>query len=551
MVEHLTFNQVVRGSNPRTLTFLLKESEKNLILFLYLQENRIHRLESKVGILYNKLRELSESDFYPFHMPGHKRHKDITEADLPYELDITEIDGFDDLHHAEDILLEEQRKAADIFHADESHYLVNGSTVGLLSSILGVTEPGDTILIARNCHKSVYNAIYINQLNPIYIYPSNDRNLEYENINGEILSCDIKCMLEKNPEVRAVVVTSPTYEGVVSNIQEIANIVHANNIPLIVDEAHGSHLGFHKVFPNNSNVCGADLVIQSLHKTLPSMTQTAILHINGNIVDREKVRNYLHMLQSSSPSYVLMASMSECVALLKQKGNELFNSYVNELMKVRNKLKLLSNLKLVETHRYDISKIVIYSNENTLLDGQKLTGKLLYNLLRDEYKIQCEMSSMSYVVLMTSVADTKYGFRRLVQALEQIDRKLIIDTEKNVQEEENDQIKEQNTIQCRNEIYCNSRQVDSYRKEYGEVVVTWEKAEGRVSAEYAYVYPPGIPLIVPGEIISHETVESILHYERCGFKIEGTIDQNNIHVIEMNLPDGSIHANENEIYSDK
>ena len=279
-----------------------------------------------MATIYEKLKAYSDSDYYGFHMPGHKRNKNVTGAELPYEIDITEIEGFDDLHHAEGILKELQNYAAKVFHADETHYLVNGSTVGLLSAVMGCTERGGKILTVRNCHKSVYNAIYMNELEPVYIYPQFDTE---QDLNGEIKVEELKEILasDQDRKIQAVVITSPTYDGVVSDVEAIAEAVHEYNLPLIVDEAHGAHFGFHTYFPENSNVKGADLVIHSLHKTLPSLTQTALLHMNQTdgkwLFDCERVRMYLHMLQSSSPSYVLMASIDECVHILEEKREEI------------------------------------------------------------------------------------------------------------------------------------------------------------------------------------------------------------------------------------
>ena len=200
----------------------------------------------KTEYLDEKLLAYSQTDAYPFHMPGHKRNKALLGIELPYDLDITEIDGFDDLHHADGILKEEQERAARVFGAEESHFLVNGSTAGILSAVMGCTERGGRILMARNCHKSVYNAVYMNELRPVYIYPEFS---EETDLNGEIHVDQVKKLLEEHKDVQAVVIVSPTYEGVVSDIEAIAEIVHEYKIPLIVDEAHGAHFGFHSYFP--------------------------------------------------------------------------------------------------------------------------------------------------------------------------------------------------------------------------------------------------------------------------------------------------------------
>ena len=184
--------------------------------------------------IFDKLKNYSDSDYYAFHMPGHKRNLDLMDGTSPYRIDITEIDGFDDLHHAEGILRDAQERAARVYHADETHFLVNGSTVGILSAILGTTEKGDSILVARNCHKSVYHAIYLNELDPVYLYPKFDTE---QGLSTEIDAADVQKALEEHPKICAVMIVSPTYDGVVSDIEKIAEIVHAKGCPLIVDEA--------------------------------------------------------------------------------------------------------------------------------------------------------------------------------------------------------------------------------------------------------------------------------------------------------------------------
>ena len=187
-----------------------------------------------MATIYEKLKAYSDSDYYGFHMPGHKRKMHMSWDANPYTVDITEIEGFDDLHHAEGILKEAQERAARIYHADETHFLVNGSTVGILSAIAGVTNKGDQILVARNCHKSVYHAIYMNELNPVYLYPRFDSELQ---LNIEISAEDVRRALNRYPQIRAVMIVSPTYDGIVSDVVEIAKAAHEKGLPLIVDEA--------------------------------------------------------------------------------------------------------------------------------------------------------------------------------------------------------------------------------------------------------------------------------------------------------------------------
>ena len=485
--------------------------------------------------LYKKLKDYASSGYYGFHMPGHKRNGSVTGADLPYEIDITEIEGFDDLHHADGLLKQAQEKAASVYHAGETHYLINGSTVGILSAVLGCTRRGGKILMARNCHRSVYNAVLLNELEPVYLYPELLAGTE---LNAQILPEKADRLLEENPDIKVAVITSPSYDGVVSDIRSIADIVHRRGGILILDEAHGAHFGFHPAFPENGNVLGADVVIHSLHKTLPSLTQTALLHMNGQAVDRKRVRRYLHMLQSSSPSYVLMAGIDECVRFLEERGEDMFGSYVQLLRQTRERLRDLRYLKLVDTDHYDISKLVISAAGCVTREKgeiKKFTGKDLYNILNEKYLLQVEMAAASYVVAMTSPADTDEGMERLVSALTEIDGKLA----KNIKGERNDAYLPGRAEQRRTaaapegeqiytptqaeapeneQIYTPAQAEELENAEY----ISLSECAGRVVLEYAYIYPPGIPLTVPGEKVSAETAKQLKQYEAAGFRVEGT-----------------------------
>ena len=462
--------------------------------------------------LYDKLIEYNKSDYYGFHMPGHKRNEKMFGTRLPYGIDITEIDGFDDLHHAETLIKDQEERAAHLYKAEETHFLVNGSTVGILSAILGVTNRGDKILVARNCHKSVYNAMELNGLRPIYIYPEYEKDLQ---INGEVSGEKIEILLNENPDVKAVMIVSPTYDGVLSNVEKIAQIVHKRGIPLIVDEAHGAHFGFHPYFPENSNVKGADIVIHSVHKTLPSLTQTALIHINGEIVDREKVRKYLHMLQSSSPSYILMASIDRCMELLESEGDTLFELYVQRIDVLRTELQGLKHLEILQTEQFDRSKFLI-SVKKTGITSKKLADILLHT-----YHLQMEMTGGTYVLAMTALGDTKEGFERLKRALFEIDQSLSDEKQEDHLPVELPKLP----------LVCTNEEIE--RKKCGnEELILWKASIGRISTEYAYVYPPGIPLIVPGEQITQEAIQVLALYAELGFSVEGIKVENYIGVLK-------------------
>ena len=247
-----------------------------------------------------------------------------------YGLDITEIDGFDNLHQTVGILKREQEKAARLYGAEQTYFLVNGSTGGILSAIGAVTEKGGRLLMGRNCHKSVYHGAYLQELEVSYLYPE---LLEYGmtgttavagtgngtitgTIAGAVVPESVEEKLRKEPDIGAVLITSPTYEGVVSDVRKIAAIAHRYGKPLVVDEAHGAHFSLSSYFPESAVHQNADLVIQSLHKTLPALTQTGVLHVSGERTDDNRVEEMLRIFQTSSPSYVLMAGIDRCVRLL-------------------------------------------------------------------------------------------------------------------------------------------------------------------------------------------------------------------------------------------
>ncbi len=253
----------------------------------------------KTEYLDEKLLAYSQTDAYPFHMPGHKRQSMgnwTGEA-----IDITEITGFDNLHHAEGILQEAQCRAAETFGADETFFLINGSTAGLLSAICGTVRRGGRLLMARNCHKAVYHAVYLMELKTAYLYPE---QTDF-GIQGSISPEQVRDMLEQYPDTEAVLLTSPTYDGVVSDIAAIAALAHEKGVPLIVDEAHGAHFGFSQGFPQKALAFGADLCIESVHKTLPAYTQSALLHYPKNPwIALERVQQALGIYQTTShPRY--------------------------------------------------------------------------------------------------------------------------------------------------------------------------------------------------------------------------------------------------------
>jgi len=463
--------------------------------------------------ILNKLNEYNQSGVYPFHMPGHKRMFSAGTLSELYGLDITEIDGFDDLHNPEGIILDSMKKASELYQADETFFLVNGSTAGILSAISATLEIGQTILIARNSHKSAYNGLYLRNARPVYIYPS---YLEKYGIWGSIDPKEIEILLMQNPECKAVFITSPTYEGIISDVRSIAEIVHKYGIPLIVDEAHGAHLGISTNFPDSAIHLGADIVIQSLHKTMPSPTQTALLHINGNIVEKKKISKFLNIFQTSSPSYLLIAGIDEAIAYVTLNKEQLFNTLKRNIYYFVEKCKDLVWFELMEKQGdmalsmfdQDPAKIVIFSKI------KQFTGTELMEILAKDYGLQLEMAGINYVVGITSIMDKKEGFDKLYLALKEIEKKLI---EKQVS----------NSNDNRN-YYTNHTKLKYLPAEveiFTHEKVSISNATLKIAAEYIYLYPPGTPILVPGEIIDERTVELLKEYKKKGFTIKGIYNE--------------------------
>ncbi|KIR02360.1 Arginine decarboxylase [Lachnospiraceae bacterium TWA4] len=375
---------------------------------------KLFDLEDNSKGIYKKLIDYSASDYYPFHMPGHKRCG--MEFVNPYEIDITEIDGFDDLHHpdSEGLLFKAQEEARNIYHSKASFYLVNGSTSGILSAICASVDKGEKILIAKNCHRSAYHGVYLREIETTYLLPE---WLDEWECFGSVNPKEVKKALDKDQSIKAVVIVSPTYEGIVSDILEISTICHKYGVCLIVDEAHGAHFNFSKEGPISALNLGADLVIQSLHKTLPSFTQTAILHVGSDLIDLAKVQFYLDIFQTSSPSYLLMAGIQECIRYMDKEGRNKLEIYYKNLKKLREQIVKLQNFELLfypSKEFYDCSKIVLKCKGN---------ARELYNDLLNRYHLQPEMSTDNHIILMTTLNDTDEGFNRLIHALQELNNK--------------------------------------------------------------------------------------------------------------------------------
>ena len=447
-------------------------------------------------MLEQELLNYTKSNVYPFHMPGHKR-QGCFGAD-PNQVDITEIHGFDNLHEPEGLLLDMMKKAARLYGSRKSFLLVNGSTVGNLAAIYSVTHQGGTIIMGRNCHKSVYHGAQLRQLKICYTNPK-------VSSEGVILGTPMEeyCRaIEECPDAEAIVVTSPTYEGMVEPLNEIVKLAHKHHMVVIVDGAHGAHFPFHKVFPPSPLESGADIVVMSLHKTLPALTQTALLHVNKDApVGDDVVQSYLSIFETSSPSYVLLSSIDRCLSFLEQSENA-FSSYVDELRNFYAKCEQLEHLRIMSSPQQDMGKIVIVTG------GANISGYELQRRLREEDGIELEMASFYYALAMSSVMDTREGFDRLWQGLLRIDATCE---------------KRQNRLFLADDLYgTREKAMELYEAVASDKkLCPWSEAFGKVAGEMVSLYPPGVPVLVPGEVITERSLEILNQALEEGLQVTG------------------------------
>jgi len=460
------------------------------------------------------------------HMPGHKRNVSGIPflEELGAKYDITEIEGFDDLHNPKGILAEAMQKAAQLWKSDTCFFLVNGSTCGILAAISAAAKISGNgkLIMARNCHKSVYNAAEINNLSPIYIAPS---AVDGFGFCGSISPKDIEISVQNNPGT-PVILTSPTYEGIISNIAEIAVVCHVYGSPLIVDEAHGAHLGLSPAFSSGAVQNGADIVVHSLHKTLTGLTQTGILHLSGGLIQPDDLLRELAVYETSSPSYLLMSSIDGTRELIETRGSDLFKGWKKRLDHFDKLVSPLQNLKvpghsdffdcqkmgsLIGYARRGIESTSVYGFDRSKIiiscEGTDTTGTSLMSDLRTRFGIECEMAACGYVVAMTGILDSDESIDRLGKALCTIDSEL---------------------RKTAPRIPFTSLKIPPRKKSISEVnsnasrEMSVRDTKGKISAEYVWAYPPGIPLLVPGEEVTEEIIKSLIIQREAGVSLRST-----------------------------
>ena len=462
-----------------------------------------------------------------FHMPGH-RHEDrqeelaLLQKNL-YDFDVTEVPGTDNLHYPEGILKRSEELLSLAMQSKESLYCINGSTASNYAMVFGLFREGDKVLVQRNCHQSIYNAFSLARLRPVYLMP------EFIPSFGLLSSVsyeEILAVYRKNPDAKGIVLTSPSYFGIAADIGRIATFCDEKGIYLVVDEAHGAHFPFSSLLPESSMVLGAHASAVSFHKTLPSMTQGAVLNLSGKLSPEEagRIRYYHRVFQSSSPSYPLMASMEMARYMMEEQGETLYRELFQRLDKLKGQLALIDGLEVLgripgETDFFDETRLVIHT---------PLEGEVLNLLLREKHHIQCEMTRGHNIVFIITPFNTQGDLSCLGGALKEI----LEDARKEFS------LPEEGTTEdlYDKEVFRNSLQVipETEALFMAHETVEFDEAIGRISFEKVVPYPPGIPLLIPGERISKEAVTSL----RRMYQYEGSINrsssqkENHIQVIQ-------------------
>ncbi len=497
-----------------------------------------------VAPLYNQIKEHMITSPLGFHVPGHQYGeamdvlKSIDQEAASHfrkvmELDVTELESTDDLHDPHKGIAEAQRLAASTFGAEESFFLVGGSTAGNIAVLLSVVQSGETVIVQRNVHKSIINGLKLAGAKAVFVTPQVDEQTNLLTIPSLKL---IKTAIEMYPEAKAVILTNPNYYGIGHRLEQWTELVHQYRIPLIVDEAHGAHYGFHSRLPQSALMAGADAVVQSAHKTLPALTMSAILHVQGLLIDRDLLRYNLTMVQSSSPSFPMLISMDISRAMIDFMGERLFEPSIELAEQFRQwmlqrKGRLRCAVSSSQTVSQPVSqtqtehqtsnlqrdplRILIYDDE------QKWSGFQLQAMLASK-GIWTEMSNEKYTVLIITIGMKKSAIERLKHAVY-----IIEETGQNnssvspINDLRNEQIEE------RISSLVQFNRMPISRKD--TVIINIDQAAGKYAAEAVIPYPPGIPLLYEGEAWTRESIAQVRRLTAAGARFQGASD------ITMNL----------------
>lgn len=461
------------------------------------------------------LLEHAAADPVSFHMPGHKGSAIFRKygygefLDNFVNCDITEIPGADNLFQAESIIAETMNKYAKLYNVERSYLQINGTSGGIIASILASVKPGRKLIMARNCHKSVFNALALGNIQPVYASPD---YIEEHGIMGAVSSEEIKRCIDENPDADAIILPSPNYYGICSDIKAIAEVAHAAGKALIVDQAHGAHLQFfHKYgcgadMPPAAEACGADIVINSIHKTLASLTQSAVLNFNSGMVDRYVLEDKLQAIQSTSPSYIMMSFLDINADLLIDHGAQAMKEWREAIDYFYEEAQKIDGLKLMKAGNMDITKI------NLDMGALGIGGAKLEELLMEK-GIFSELHTGDILMLMTGIGNTKEHMDRTLNALREIA------ADGTALSQDDAEHRKAYYVPAAGKLFDVPRD-----KEF----IVLDDAEGKICAGSIIPYPPGIPFVCPGEQITADIIRYIKAMRDAGEKVIGVNDRGEV-----------------------
>lgn len=455
--------------------------------------------------LFDALVSYAKKNTTPFDVPGHKMGAQKSPlnsvlGEMTMKMDVNSMKELDLLSHPESVIKEAQQLAASAFGADHAYFLVNGTTTGILAMILTTCKPGDVLIVPRNCHKSVMNGLILSGANPVFIEPEVDVHF---GISHGVSVKNVEKTLNAYPEAKTILVTYPTYFGSMNDLKKICELAHARNITVIVDSAHGTHLTF---MPEQIDAiaAGADAVTMSMHKTGGSLTQSSMMLVNDGRISAERMQKTLNMLQTTSANYLLMSSLDVARHELALYGRERYKALkpiVEQAIEDIEKNTCFEVLKndYVQnqcTQSHDWTKLVIRVND------AGLTGFEVYTLLKEKYQIQMELAEGYVVMAVITTADTEKSLKKLVWALRDIEKQYGV----------NKPIHSTNVTSSHvNKLMISPR--DAHYADHELIPI--DEAKGRISADLLMIYPPGIPLVIPGELFSEEVIQQYHYYSHA------------------------------------
>ncbi len=467
--------------------------------------------------LYSALVAHKSKNPISFHVPGHKGGELFPQVAREYneilKLDVTELTGLDDLHDPEGVIREAERLTADLYQVEKTFFLVNGSTVGNLAMILATCQEDDIVLVQRNSHKSILNGLQLAGVRPVFLSPEYDHVVK---VPVGISQKTVREALKKYPEAKAVILTNPNYYGMTVDLTNIIELAHQHHIPVLVDEAHGAHFIL-EGFPTSAVHAKADVIVNSAHKTLPAMTMGSYLHVNSNLVDSDKIAFYLKMLQSSSPSYPIMASLDLARYYLAMQRKIGTNTLLEEIQGFKRSLQEIPQLQAVESNKRliktDPLKITLQSH--TSKNGFQIQAML------EQHGIYSELADPNNVLFVLPLSYEHIKGKMLAEKINAIIRDLpVVEPIHSIPFTE---------VEYVSELALSYKQIKRYNKK----VVSVEEAVGKVSAEMIIPYPPGIPVLMAGETITSQQIKVIRRYVEQGARFQGNnLENNHMMIVE-------------------